>query len=89
MGSLIVLNIYFPTHATAFLSLLEPHSRGGDKLLGISVRLSPKRDCGPKKGQGDPHQLREFESPRVHTRVNSWGLFHVHKLTRGKRESMS
>ena len=34
-------------------------------------------------------QLREFESPRVHTCVNSWGLFLVHKLTRGKRENVS
>ena len=34
-------------------------------------------------------QFREFESPRVHTRINSWGLFLVHKLTCGKRESVS
>ena len=34
-------------------------------------------------------QFREFESPRVHTRINSSGLFLVHKLTRGKHESMS
>ena len=34
-------------------------------------------------------QFREFESPRVHTRISSWGLFLVHKLTRGKRESVS
>ena len=26
-------------------------------------------------------QFREFEYPRVHTRMNSWGLFLVHKLT--------
>ena len=33
--------------------------------------------------------FREFESPRrVHTRINSWGLL-VHKLTRGKHESVS
>ena len=30
-------------------------------------------------------QCCEFESPRVHTRINSWGLFLVHKLTCGKR----
>ena len=24
-------------------------------------------------------QFREFESPRVHTRINSWGLFLAHK----------
>ena len=34
-------------------------------------------------------QFREFESPRVHTRINSWGLFFAHKLTCGKRESVS
>ena len=34
-------------------------------------------------------QFREFESPRVHTRTNSWGLFLVDKLTCGKRESVS
>ena len=25
-------------------------------------------------------QFREFESPRVHTRIHSWGLFLVHKF---------
>ena len=34
-------------------------------------------------------QFREFESPRVHARINSLGLFLVHKLTCGKRESVS
>ena len=34
-------------------------------------------------------QFREFDSPRVHTRTNSWGLFLVHKSTCGKRESVS
>ena len=34
-------------------------------------------------------QFREFESPRVHTRIYSWGLFLVHKLTCGKPESVS
>ena len=34
-------------------------------------------------------QFREFESPPVHTRINSWGLFLVHRLTCGKRESVS
>ena len=32
--------------------------------------------------------FREFESPRVYTR-NSWGFFLAHKLTCGKRESVS
>ena len=36
----------------------------------------------------DIGQFREFESPRVHTRINSRGLFLVHKLTCGKRESV-
>ena len=31
-------------------------------------------------------QFREFEPRRVHTRINSLGLFLVHKLTCGKRE---
>ena len=34
-------------------------------------------------------QFREFEPRGVHTRINSLGLFLVHKLTRGKRESVS
>ena len=34
-------------------------------------------------------QFRELEPPRVHTRINSRGLFVVHKLTCGKRESVS
>ena len=35
-------------------------------------------------------QFREFEPRRVHSRINSkLGLFLVHKLTRGKRESVS
>ena len=37
----------------------------------------------------DIGQFREFESPRVHTRKNSWRLFLVHNLTCGKRESVS
>ena len=34
-------------------------------------------------------QFREFEPRRVHTRLNSLGLFLVHKLNCGKRESVS
>ena len=34
-------------------------------------------------------QFREFECPRVHTRINLWEKFLVHKLTCGKRESVS
>ena len=33
-------------------------------------------------------QFREFEPRRVHTRINPLGLFFVHKLTCGKRESV-
>ena len=33
-------------------------------------------------------QFREFEPPRVRTGINLWGLFLVHRLTRGKRESV-
>ena len=31
----------------------------------------------------------EFESVGVYTRIISWGLFLVHKLTCGKRDSVS
>ena len=34
-------------------------------------------------------QFREFEPRRVHTRIHSLGLFLVHKLPCGKRESVS
>ena len=34
-------------------------------------------------------QFREFEPRRVHTRIHSLGLFLVHNLTCGKRESVS
>ena len=34
-------------------------------------------------------QFREFEPRRVLSRINSLGLFLVHKLTCGKRESVS
>ena len=33
-------------------------------------------------------QFREIEPRRVHTRINSLGLFLVHKLTRGKLETL-
>ena len=32
-----------------FLTPLEPHSRFGDKLLGIGVKSSPKREFGSKR----------------------------------------
>ena len=34
-------------------------------------------------------QFREFKPRRVHTRINSLGLFLEHKLTFGQRESVS
>ena len=34
-------------------------------------------------------QFREFESPRVHTRVNTWGLVLFHNSICGKRESVT
>ena len=34
-------------------------------------------------------QFREFEPRRVHTRINSLGLFLVDKLTLGEHESVS
>ena len=34
-------------------------------------------------------QFCEFESPRVRTRISSWGLFLGDKSTCGKRESVS
>ena len=34
-------------------------------------------------------QFREFEPRGVHTRINSLGLFLVHKLTCGKLKSVS
>ena len=34
-------------------------------------------------------QFRDFKSRRVHTRIHSWGLFLVHILTCGKRDSVS
>ena len=40
--------------------------------------------CEPGIGQ-----FREFEPPRAHSHLNSKGLFLVHKLTCGKRESVS
>ena len=38
------------SHSTAVTTPLEPQSRFGDKPLKILSNLSPKRDCGPKKG---------------------------------------
>ena len=61
----------------------------GLRILGVSYITG-----GPGGVSGYPRawyigQFREFESPRVHTRINSWGLFLVRKFTCGKRESVS
>ena len=35
-------------------------------------------------------QFREFESPRVHsTRINSWGVFLVHKLREARERELA
>ena len=36
------------TSARPLLTLVESHSHFWDKLLGIRLRVSPKRECGPK-----------------------------------------
>ena len=53
--------------------------------MGYEIPVAPvAHQAILKPGVG---QFREFESPRLHTRINSWGLFLVHKLSCGKRES--
>ena len=53
-------------------------SAGGAPPVACQVILEP--------GVG---QFRGFEPRQVHTLINSLGLFFVHKLTCGKRESVS
>ena len=64
-----------------FIAILDgPTSELPVRLGGISqVILEP----------GIVGQFREFESPRVHSRISSWILFLAHKLTCGKHESVS
>ena len=53
---------------------------------------SVTRGCRAFTGTAEVNQVHtfcEFESPRLHIRINSWVLFLVHKLTCGKRESAS
>ena len=45
--------------------------------------MAYQANLDPGKGQ-----FRELEPRRVRTRINSWGLFLVHIITRGKRESV-
>ena len=66
----------------------------GDRLVRIFAPLLVRMFQG-LCGSGSPRvthqviletgrgQFREFESPRVHTRMDSWGLFLPHKLTCG------
>ena len=58
-------------------------------MLTDSVSYTAGRPGGVSEVILEPGigQFREFEPPRVHTRINLWGLFLVHKLTCGKRES--
>ena len=69
-----------------------------DEGLSAAARYLPRRaNVGTKYGtvayqvivEPGIRQFREFEPRRVRTRVNSLGLFLVHKLTCGKRESVS
>ncbi|CAM9273324.1 unnamed protein product [Laminaria digitata] len=43
-----VINNAHIIYTWRFLTPSGPHSRFGGKLLGIRVRVSPKRECGPK-----------------------------------------
>ena len=67
----------------------EPTSAQGvaDELLPVSLVLYPVAPVAyqviPEPGIG---QFREYEPRRVNTRVNSLGLFPVHKSTCGKRK---
>ena len=74
-----------------FLSVFDTFTRNTLALGNVLFTL--QSDIAPvayqvilEPGVG---QLREFESPRVSNPINSWGLFLVHKLTCGKRESVS
>ena len=64
-----------------------------DASVPVDSRVDPVAPVAPvayevilQPGIG---QFLEFEPRRVHTRINPWGLFLVHKLTCGKRESVS
>ena len=67
-----------------------------DLIMRVNVRTTTATTTSPvtpvayqvilEPGIG---QFRELEPPRVHSRKNSWELFLVHKLTCGKRKSVS
>ena len=58
------------------------HPPAGDSSIVAPVAYQVILEPGIGRNRG-------FESPRVHTRINSWGLFLAHKMTCGKRESVS
>ena len=70
-------------------------------MIIVSVLLSTTNSCSTWRGDssGDQAyqvilepgkgQFREFEPRRVYTRINSLGLLLAHKLTCGKRASVS
>ncbi|CAN0479386.1 unnamed protein product, partial [Laminaria digitata] len=53
------VNLFPVAQQTNTLTLLAPHSRLRDKLLGNRVGVSPKRECGPK---GDNKWRRRKQS---------------------------
>ena len=59
----------------------------------VSITTSYTMSGRPGGVSGCPRawyrSVSRLQAPRVHTRINSWGLFLVHKLTCGKRESVS
>ena len=72
--------------------VLEPYSRPPRTHLGVQgcICIEPVAPVAYQVNL-DPGigQFREFEPRRVHARINSLGLLFVHKLTCGKRESVS
>ena len=85
--------------AFTFIIPEEPFENGAVTLAEILVplQISVRHRCGItvapvayqvilEPGIG---QFREFEPRGVHTRINSLGIFLVHQLTCGKRESVS
>ena len=78
------------TKATYFLPLVAQGTRIGnhsETCITLSYAIAPVGyQVILEPGMV---QVREFESPRGHTRTNLLGLSLVHRLTCGKRESVS
>ena len=69
------------------LGIHNSHRSSAGRPGGVSVRVAPVTyQVILELGIG---HFRESEPRRKHTRRNSLGLFFVHKLTCGKRESVS